>query len=51
MSIATFLPDKYLNGEPGVADALDVEEGVVRIGTVLVQGPRSLHDQSQRNSS
>ena len=48
---ALFLPDKYLNGEPGVADALDVEEGVVRIGTVLVQGPRSLHDQSQRNSS
>ena len=32
-------PDKDLNGEPGVTDALNVEEGVVSIGAVLVQRP------------
>ena len=32
-------PDKDLNGEPGVANALNVEEGVVSIGAVLVQRP------------
>ena len=32
-------PDKDLYGEPGVADALDVEEGVVGVGAVLVQRP------------
>ena len=32
-------PDKDLDGEPGVADALDVEEGVVGVGAVLVQRP------------
>ena len=29
-----------LDGEPGVADALDVEEGVVGVGLRLVQRPR-----------
>ena len=32
-------PDKDLDGEPGVTDALDVEEGVVGVGAVLVQRP------------
>ena len=32
-------PDKDLDGEPSVADALNVEESVVGIGAVLVQGP------------
>ena len=32
-------PDKDLDGEPGVADALDIEEGVVGVGAVLVQRP------------
>ena len=32
-------PDKDLNGEPGIANALNVEEGVVSIGAVLVQRP------------
>ena len=32
-------PDKDLNGEPGVANALNVEECVVSIGAVLVQRP------------
>ena len=33
------IPDKDLYGEPGVADALDIEEGVVGVGAVLVQCP------------
>jgi hypothetical protein len=36
------LPDNDLYGEPGVADALNVEESVVGVGAVLVQRPRSL---------
>nr|GBL89326.1 hypothetical protein AVEN_52417-1 [Araneus ventricosus] len=31
--------DRDLEGEPGVAGALDEEEGVVRVGTHFVQGP------------
>ena len=34
-------PDKKLQGEPGVADTLDVEESIVSIGTILVKGPGS----------
>ena len=33
------LPDKYFNGEPCIADVLNVDEGDVRVGGVLVQGP------------
>ena len=33
-------PDDDLEREPGIADALDVEEGVVRVGPLLVQHPR-----------
>ena len=32
-------PDEDLEREPGVADALDVEEGVVRVGASLVEHP------------
>ncbi len=32
-------PHEYLDGEPGVADALDVEEGLVRARLVLVKRP------------
>ena len=35
------LPDKDLYSEPSIADALYEEEGIVSIGTVLVQGPGS----------
>ena len=34
-----YLPDKYFNGEPCIADVLNVDEGDVRVGGVLVQGP------------
>ena len=33
------LPDKYLDGEPSIADTLYEEESIVSIGAVLVQGP------------
>ena len=33
------LPDEKLEGEPGVANALDVEEGRVGVCPVLVQRP------------
>lgn len=33
-------PDEELEREPGVADALDVEEGLVGVGLSLVQCPR-----------
>lgn len=32
-------PGEELDGEPGVADTLHEEEGRVRVGAVLVQGP------------
>ena len=32
-------PSQNLNGEPGIANALDVEEGLVWIGLCLVQDP------------
>ena len=35
-----YLPYNYLDGEPGVTDTLNVEEGLVGVGAVLVQGPR-----------
>ena len=34
-----FWPDTNLYGEPGIADVLNVEESVVRVGAVLVQAP------------
>ena len=34
-----FLPDTNLYGEPGIADVLNVEESVVRVGAVFVQAP------------
>ena len=43
------LPDKYFNGEPCIADVLNVDEGDVRVGGVLVQGPNTrvtISDQS-----
>jgi hypothetical protein len=36
------LPNNDLYGEPGVADALNIEESVVCVRTVLVQRPRCL---------
>ena len=33
-------PDENLERKPGVADALDVEESVVRVGALLVEHPR-----------
>jgi len=33
-------PDEDLEREPCVADALDVEESIVRVGALLVQHPR-----------
>ena len=33
-------PDQDLEREPGVTDALDVEEGVVRVGPLLIEHPR-----------
>ena len=32
-------PDEKLEGEPSIADTLNIEEGIVSIGPVLVQGP------------
>lgn len=32
-------PNEYFEREPSVADALDVEEGDVRVGLRLVKGP------------
>ena len=34
-----FSPDTYFYGEPGIADVLYVEECVMRVGALLVQGP------------
>jgi hypothetical protein len=34
-----FSPDDDFKGEPGVAHALDEEEGLVGVGLGLVQGP------------
>ena len=38
-----YLPYNYLDGEPGVTDTLNVEEGFVGVGAVLVQGPAGRH--------
>ena len=35
----SLLPYNNLNGEPGVTNTLDIEESIVRVGAVLVQGP------------
>ena len=34
-------PDEQLEGEPSIADALDVEESIMSISPVLIQGPCS----------
>ena len=40
-SFPSLLPDANFYCEPGVADVLDVEEGVMRVGAVLVEGPHA----------
>ena len=34
-------PDEELEGEPSIADTLDIEEGIVSISAMLVQSPGS----------
>ena len=38
--ISSWFPYEQLQGEPGIAHALHVEESIVGIRAVLVQGPR-----------